>query len=124
MSSVIDSINFDCTNPLKVARFWAAALNFTLTETSDETDAEIFDPKGKGISILFFPVPEGKVVKNRVHLDLTPSDSMAAEVERLIALGAQKVQLFSGETGTWTVMRDPEGNEFCVLRSLEEKSKA
>lgn len=65
--------------------------------------------------MLFLKVPEGKVVKNRVHLDLTPDTAMDAEVERLIRLGARKVRLVAKcEDDVFTVMQDPEGNEFCV----------
>lgn len=59
------------------------------------------------------PVPEGKTVKNRVHLDLTARD-MEAEVERLIGIGARRVEVITEAGLTWTVMTDPEGNEFCV----------
>jgi len=61
-------------------------------------------------------VPEDKTVKNRLHLDLRPDDQ-AAEVERLVGLGATRVDLGQGEA-SWVVLADPEGNEFCVLRAL------
>jgi hypothetical protein len=63
------------------------------------------------------PVADQKIVKNRLHLDLTPrSGDQDAEVERILALGARRVDI--GQTGTesWTVLADPEGNEFCVVR--------
>jgi hypothetical protein len=66
-------------------------------------------------------VPENKVVKNRMHLDLSPIDrSRDEEVERLLALGATRAEV--GQTGeeSWVVLADPEGNEFCVLRSLAQ----
>ena len=65
----------------------------------------------------FMPVPEAKTIKNRVHLDLTTSaDDRDAEIERLLRLGARRVNI--GQTGdeSWTVIADPEGNEFCVVR--------
>jgi hypothetical protein len=65
----------------------------------------------------FMPVREAKVVKNRLHLDLTTTpDDREAEIERLIALGARRANI--GQTGeeSWTVLADPEGNEFCVVR--------
>ncbi len=68
------------------------------------------------MQIGFQQVPEGNVVKNRVHLDLRPKDSMAAEVERSIALGATVQGRVDAESSFWTVMLDPEGNEFCILR--------
>jgi len=69
-------------------------------------------------TIVFVPVPERKSVKNRVHIDVNPIDrTQAEEVERLEALGARRVDVGQGDVG-WVVMADPEGNEFCVLRSL------
>ena len=62
---------------------------------------------------LFVAVPEGKVVKNRIHFDFIPDDQQA-EVERLIGLGARHVDIGQGEQ-SWVVLADPEGNEFCIL---------
>jgi hypothetical protein len=62
-------------------------------------------------------VPEGKVVKNRLHLDLRPDDQ-AVEVARLLALGATHADVGQPEDASFTVLRDPEGNELCVLRAL------
>jgi hypothetical protein len=118
MSSTIHSITFDCSDPVRLANFWMAALGYVV-EPGSEVDAEgagLVPAKGHGPRLLFLPVPESKQVKNRVHLDLLPQDSMAAEVERLVALGAREVQTFNQEYGVWTVMHDPEGNEFCVER--------
>jgi hypothetical protein len=70
--------------------------------------------------ILFLRVPEGKSVKNRLHLDLRPIDQ-AAEVARLEALGARRISVGQGEDASWVVMADPEGNEFCVLRALTQE---
>ena len=70
-------------------------------------------PDGAGPDWLFVAVPDGKVVKNRIHFDFTPDDQQA-EVERLIGLGARKVDIGQGEQ-TWVVLADPEGNEFCIL---------
>ncbi len=70
--------------------------------------------------ILFLRVPEGKSVKNRLHLDLRPVDQ-AAEVARLESLGAKRVSIGQGEDASWVVMADPEGNEFCVLRALTKE---
>ena len=77
---------------------------------------------GTGTPLLFCKVPEGKTVKNRLHLDLRPEDQ-AAEVERLIGLGARKVDIGQGSQ-TWVVLADPEGNEFCVLRTLPPEERA
>ena len=70
-------------------------------------------PGGAGPDWLFVVVPEGKVVKNRIHFDFTPDDQQA-EVDRLIGLGARHVDIGQGEQ-SWVVLADPEGNEFCVL---------
>ncbi|MFB3739741.1 MAG: VOC family protein, partial [Candidatus Velamenicoccus archaeovorus] len=115
MPSTVDALTFDCAHPEGIARFWAEVLGYEVREV-EEGAAEIVDPAGRGWPLLFLVVPEGKAVKNRLHLDLRPPDSMAAEVERVKALGAAE-QRFVEEGGSfWTVMQDPEGNEFCVLR--------
>jgi hypothetical protein len=68
--------------------------------------------------IVFVPVPDDKTVKNRLHIDVSPIDrEPAQEVERLLALGARTVDIGQGDV-PWTVLADPEGNEFCVLRRL------
>ena len=69
-------------------------------------------------TLVFVTVPEGKTVKNRLHLDIRPVDgSSEAEVERLLGLGARHADIGQGEV-PWVVLADPEGNEFCVLASL------
>lgn len=80
----------------------------------------LLDPLGDGPAIGFQPVPEGKIVKNRVHLDITPrAGDLEAEVVRLEHLGAQRVRYFDHEPQqVWWVMHDPEGNEFCVVQFL------
>jgi hypothetical protein len=67
--------------------------------------------------LVFVPVPEGKTVKNRLHIDLAPGpdDDQAAEVDRLVQLGATRADVGQDERATWVVLADPEGNEFCVL---------
>lgn len=69
---------------------------------------------------LFQAVPEGKSVKNRLHLDLRPATSMAAEKARVLELGAREFRYVAEGGSFWTVMLDPEGNEFCVLRGPED----
>jgi hypothetical protein len=100
MSSLVDALNVDCRDPRLLAAFWSAALGYRLDEEDDES-ASIVPPEGAvGWPMLFFIVPE----------------TMAAEVDRLLAAGAT-VQGRVDEGGSfWTVMLDPEGNEFCVLR--------
>ncbi|MEU7005798.1 VOC family protein [Streptomyces sp. NPDC046332] len=96
------------------ARFWAQVLDWQiLFEAEDEivigADATAMP------GMCFLPVSETKSVKNRLHIDLTPDDR-DAEVERILALGARRVDVGQGEDATWVVLADPEGNEFCVLR--------
>jgi hypothetical protein len=115
-----DNLVIDCASPMMVARFWAAALDFELDPESTDDDAYVGDPSGVMKGIFFQKVPEPKTVKNRMHLDVRPTGSMAAEVERLKGLGAT-VRGYIEEGGSfWTQMRDPEGNEFCVLRGPED----
>lgn len=119
MASTIDTLTIDCADPGRVAAFWCAALGYELVET-DEESAEIRDPSGAGWPLLFIVVPEGKSVKNRLHLDIRASGSMADEVERLKDIGAARQRLVEEGGSFWTVMLDPEGNEFCVLRGPED----
>jgi hypothetical protein len=144
-------ITIDCTDSGLLARFWAAALHYVemsppdgspswvdyfrkrglpedeLVEIGEEGYDKIVDPDGVGPRIWFQPVPEGKVVKNRVHLDLDltgrtqPVEErkirIDAEVERLTALGATVLRVLTDEGGAdyyAVVLQDPEGNEFCV----------
>ncbi|HEY7476615.1 MAG TPA: VOC family protein, partial [Actinomycetota bacterium] len=108
-----------CADPARVASFWAGALGYTLVD-ADPGGAYDADPSGRVRGLFFQPVPEPKTVKNRVHLDLRAPDTMAAEVERIGALGATQLRYVEEGAGWWTVMADPEGNEFCVLRGAGE----
>ena len=116
MAVRIDTLTFDCADTMRVARFWAEALGFELDPDSEPDGAAIRDPSGRSEGMYFQPVPEPKIAKNRLHLDLRPSVSMAEEVERLEALGATVLGRVDEEGSFWTVMQDPEGNELCVLR--------
>jgi len=118
VASTINTVSFDCADPRRLADFWCIALGY---EALDVDDDEAFIGPGGGANGLYFQrVPEGKVVKNRVHLDLRPSRSMAAEVERLRNAGATDQRFVEEEGSFWTIMLDPEGNEFCVLRGPED----
>ena len=120
MAVRIDTVTFDCADPMPVARFWAGALGFDVDPDSDQEGASITDPSGRSGGLYFQPVPEPKVVKNRVHIDLRPDDSMAGQVDRLRELGATVVERVDEGGSFWTVMRDPEGNELCVLRGPQD----
>lgn len=122
----IENVSIDSTSPAETAQFWAEVLDWRIVEDDDDevalqppVDSPLF---GKVPDILFLRVPEDKAVKNRLHLDLRPDDQ-AAEVARLEELGATRVDIGQGEV-TWVVMADPEGNEFCVLRTLTEAERA
>jgi hypothetical protein len=117
--SSVETLTIDCADPRRVAGFWAGALGYEIAEVEDDA-AWIRDPVGVGWPLLFIVVPEGKAVKNRVHLDLRPTGSMAKEVERVTALGATVFDYVEEHGSFWTVMLDPEGNEFCVLRGPDD----
>jgi predicted enzyme related to lactoylglutathione lyase len=116
MALGIDTVSFDCADPMRLATFWAEALGFEIDAESDPEGAFVEDPTRGTRGLFFQPVPEPKVAKNRIHPDVRPTESMAAEVERLEGLGASVVGRVDVEGSFWTVMLDPEENEFCVLR--------
>ena len=119
MTLSLDTITFDCADPKALAAFWAAALGMVVDDEDDE-GAFVVDPAGKSKGLFFQKVPEPKAVKDRIHLDVRPSGSMAAEVARLKELGATEDGLVEVENSFWTIMLDPEGNEFCILRGPED----
>jgi hypothetical protein len=119
MTSLVESLTIDCRDPRAVAGFWCDALGYELDGVDDE-GAWISDPSGRGWPLLFLIVPEGKTVKNRLHLDLSPPSTMAEEVDRLLGAGATAVRRVDEGGSYWTVMADPEGNEFCVLRGPDD----
>ena len=114
MTVRIECVDIDCHDPQQLAGFWMQVLDYEVASEEPEEIA-IRAKDGSGWELLFFTVPDDKVVKNRWHIDLRPDDQ-AAEVARLEALGAKRVDIGQGEQ-TWVVMADPEGNEFCVLRA-------
>lgn len=105
-------ICIDAADIQALSGWWAGALGWP-QEVTEDGDIALRAPDGAGPDWLFLAVPDGKVVKNRIHFDFTPTDQQA-EVDRLIALGARYVDIGQGEQ-TWVVLADPEGNEFCVL---------
>jgi catechol 2,3-dioxygenase-like lactoylglutathione lyase family enzyme len=106
----IKSVTFDCADALGLARFWAAALGSDVDEDSTSDKAYVEPPGWGGPALWFQRVPEPKTAKNRMHFDLRAPDAIPDEVRRLEALGAT-VQHPGPDL---VVMRDPEGNEFCV----------
>lgn len=110
----------DCHDTLALSRFWAAALGWELRQ-QEPGWASVGDPDGPQ-RLGFEPVPEGKSVKNRLHLDLLPRQGVDREVERarLEALGARLLRtVHEGDLVAHDVMADPEGNEFCLLEPYD-----
>ncbi|WP_059017268.1 VOC family protein [Mycobacterium sp. M26] len=95
-----------------LAAWWSSVLGWP-AEPTDDGDVALRAPAGAGPDWLFIPVPDDKVVKNRLHFDFTPTDQQA-EVDRVVALGARRIDIGQGEQ-SWVVLADPEGNEFCIL---------
>jgi Glyoxalase-like domain len=106
-------VTFDCANPQVVARFWSAVLETPIDEGGSEFFATIDDHIDGKPSWFFIKVPEEKSIKNRVHVDLK-SNGREKAVARLIELGATRLSDHDEWGAVWTVMADPEGNEFCV----------
>jgi Glyoxalase-like domain len=135
-------IVIDCAHPDALSRFWAEALGYILQPPPEgfssweefliahdipfepDSASAVVDPDGTGPRFYFQRVPEPKTAKNRMHVDLNVAGRemssaerttlVDAEVDRLIALGANKVRIATERGEYWTVMQDPEGNEFCV----------
>jgi hypothetical protein len=110
MPAFIKNLTVDCVDALRVARFWAAALGSDVDEDSSPRRAYVEAPAWGGPNIWFRGDRGRKTAANRVHLDLRALTSMDQEFERLVGLGATVVERHDDIT----VMRDPEGNEFCV----------
>ncbi|MER5856819.1 VOC family protein [Streptomyces sp900105245] len=107
-----EQVIVDAADPVALGRWWAEALGWVVVaDAADEFEIRPAPERLPGL--LFVPVPEGKTVKNRLHLDFRPTDR-SAEVARLLALGARHADVGQGEQ-PWVVLADPEGNEFCVL---------
>lgn len=125
---VVDSLDAQAQ-----ARWWAEVLDWQLIHDTPEECVVI--PKGlspdpspdlehwlrAGQGMVFVAVPEGRTVKNRLHIDLAPhtSQDRDAEIRRLLDLGATLADVGQGDDVSWTVLRDPEGNEFCGLSSRD-----
>ncbi|AUY52414.1 VOC family protein [Streptomyces sp. CB01881] len=123
MASLVRHVTIDCADAFRLAGFWAQALDSKVGEDDNPGDPEAL-VESPGASLLFVQVPEGKTVKNRVHLDLQPQDrTRDEEVERLLALGATVHDDRRTPDGKgWVTMLDIEGNEFCVERSAAERA--
>jgi len=126
------SVVVDCHDIKAQSRWWAEALGWRIVFEADD-EVGVVPPHAldgtrdtpvleRSPGLVFVPVPEGKEVKNRLHIDLAPpaDGDQEAEVRRLEALGATRVHVGQDpRTATWVVMADPEGNEFCVLSARD-----
>jgi catechol 2,3-dioxygenase-like lactoylglutathione lyase family enzyme len=128
MASRVSHTTFDCRDAFALSEFWKQVLGY------DDVPGDPNEPGDEECMIvgrddeprlLFVEVPEGKHVKNRVHLDLEPTDrDRDQEIERVIALGATPLHDLRKEDGSgWLVLADPQGNEFCILRSRGERER-
>ncbi len=119
MTLQIGNITFDCADPGKVAGFWSAAVDRPVDEGASEYFASIGMTDGQLPRWLFIAVPEAKSAKNRLHLDMITEDR-AAEVARLVELGATHVADKEEWGHSWAVLNDVEGNEFCIAEGNNE----
>jgi catechol 2,3-dioxygenase-like lactoylglutathione lyase family enzyme len=129
MTSRVSHTTFDCRDAFALSTFWKQVLGYhDVPGDPNEPGHEECMIIGSDAEprLLFIEVPEGKQVKNRVHLDLEPTDrARDDEIERVVALGAKPLHDFRTENGSgWLVLADPEGNEFCILRSQAERDQA
>jgi hypothetical protein len=130
MTSSVSHTSIDCGNAYELSEWWKQVLGYVDVEDDPNlpghNECMILDPS-TGHRLLFIEVPETKTVKNRVHLDLCPrSGTRDDELSRLLTLGATEVADLRGKYGPgtgWVVLADPEGNEFCILRSDTEKAE-
>ena len=123
MASLPHQITFDCADAYTLAQFWSQVFERPLHDDDHPGDPMALIPFEAGPGVLFIGVPEGKTVKNRLHLDLMPTDrTRDEEVERLLTAGGRIHEDHRRDDGTgWVTMLDPEGNEFCVERSQAER---
>ena len=125
MVAGMHNITFDTTgDPYELAQFWSMVLDRPMHAEDKPGDPEAALIAEGQPTVLFIQVPEGKTVKNRVHLDLQPLDrTRDEEVARLIEAGAKLFADHRRPDGTgWVTLTDPEGNEFCVERSAAERA--
>ena len=132
MVAFVSHVTVDCQNAYTLSEWWKPVLGYQ--DDPDDpnhpghSECLIVDPAGRGIGVLFIEVPEPRSVKNRVHLDLRPAvDRRDAELERLLEHGATVVRDLRATDGSgtgWVWLADPEGNDFCILRSAAEVAQA
>jgi hypothetical protein len=131
MASFVSHTTFDCGNAYDLSEWWKPVLGYVDLEGDPNLpgheECMIRDPE-TGHRLLFIEVPEGKSLKNRIHLDLVPREGTRdEEVTRVLEHGAVVVDDLRGAWGPgsgWVVLADPEGNEFCILRSQADRDAA
>jgi predicted enzyme related to lactoylglutathione lyase len=119
MTSMVLNVTMDSADPQAQARFWSSAIGQPASDESRPGNPFWLvgpPPDQDGLRLVFVPVAEAKRAKNRVHVDIVPTDrSQAAELDRLLTLGASVVDdRRQIDGGGWVVLADPEGNEFCL----------
>ena len=114
-----EQVVVDAADPVALGTWWARALDWVVVD-DDQEEFEIRPAPDQLPGLLFIRVPEPKTVKDRLHLDFRPDDQDAAVI-RLVDLGATPADVGQGDQ-PWVVLRDPEGNEFCVLSSRAQAS--
>lgn len=123
MVSVLQNVAIDCADAYELAQFWSSVTGRPLHPEDRPGDRETQVLLAEGPVLYFNQVLEGKTIKNRIHLCLRPETSRDQEVERLMGLGATFVADDRNPDGSgWAILADPEGNEFCVLRSESDRS--
>jgi hypothetical protein len=121
MSARFTELVIDCREPLRVAEFWAAVLNYDIVDRGPGGEIEIGGKLPGAPTLVFVPVPEAKTAKNRIHIDINATDTdQDNELRRLVRLGARRVDIGQGNDVSWIVMADVEDNEFCLLRRRVE----
>jgi glyoxalase superfamily protein len=110
----VGSVVIDCNDLATMSRFWQEALRYVPREPPEDGWVVLRDPDGRNVNVSLQVVPEERVGKNRLHLDLYTTDQMG-EVERLLALGATRFSRITRPEEDFIVLEDPEGNLFCVI---------
>ncbi|MCE7082773.1 VOC family protein [Streptomyces sp. ST2-7A] len=122
MVSMVQNVAIDCADAYELALFWSRVTGRPLRPEDRPGDPETRVMLAEGPVLYFNQVPEPKTIKNRIHLCLRPETAREEEVERLMGLGADFVTDHRNPDGSgWVILADPEGNEFCVLRSESDR---
>ncbi len=127
MTPVVSHLTIDSADPHALARWWSEVLGweYVWEPAADDDEIGIGPADESATGWLFLRVPEAKAGKNRLHVDLRPANGsdQPTELDRLLALGATRVDIGQGDV-PWHVLADPEGNEFCLLLSTPEQVAA